>query len=215
MAAKVMVLEDDPFTRISIVAPMRKFGYDVVIEEATPGPALEMAKSAKPDIAILDLHLGLGATGLDVAVELRKHLPRIGIVLLTSYEDPRLLNPSLPPVPTGTVYLTKQAVVTMASLQVAAEESVRMHEWLDEKPKAPVFGSLTDVQIETLRLVAQGLSNAEIASQRCVNEKSIEQTISRVAKALRIKSEPNSNQRIHMARVYFRAVGLRVDVPTS
>jgi hypothetical protein len=32
---------------------------------------------------------------------------------------------------------------------------------------------------------------------------------------LGIKSEPNSNQRIHMARVYFRAVGLRADVPTG
>jgi len=215
MAAKVMVLEDDPFTRISIVAAMRKFGYDVVIEEATPGPALKMAKIARPDIAILDLHLGPGATGLDVAVALRKHLPRIGIVLLTSYEDPRLLNPSLPHVPTGTVYLTKQSVESMTSLQVAAEESIRMYEWVDEKPQAHAFGQLTDVQIETLRLVAQGLSNAEIASQRFVNEKSIEQTISRVAKSLHIKAEPNTNQRIHMARVYFRAVGLRVDVPTS
>ena len=215
MSAKVMVLEDDPFARISIVAAMRKFGYDVLIEEATPGPALKLAKTVEPDVAILDLHLGDGATGLDVAVELRKHLPRIGIVLLTSYEDPRLLNPSLPPAPAGTVYLTKQSVEKITSLQVAVEKSVCVEEWADENTTAHAFGRLTDVQIETLRLVAQGLSNAEIASQRFVNEKSIEQTISRVAKSLQIKAEPNTNQRVHMARVYFRAVGLKLDVPTS
>jgi len=215
MSAKVMVLEDDPFARISIVAAMRKFGYDVVLEESMPGPALKTAKIVKPDVAILDLHLGDGATGLDVAVELRKHLPRIGIVLLTSYEDPRLLNPSLPPVPAGTVYVTKQSVEKITSLQVAVEKSIRVHEWSEENSTAHAFGKLTDVQIETLRLVAQGLSNAEIASQRFVNEKSIEQTISRVAKSLQIKAEPNTNQRVHMARVYFRAVGLKVDVPTS
>lgn len=212
MSVRVMIVEDDPFTRISLVAAIRHFGYDVVVEEASPGLAVTKARTTNPQVAVLDLHLGTGATGLDVAQELRKTNPRIGLVLLTSYEDPRLLNPSLPPVPKGTVYLTKQSVTNMTDLRAAIESSLDLVSRELPGIQAPAFGNLTDVQIETLRLVAQGLSNSEIASRRFVNEKSIEQTVARVAKALDIKSEPSINQRVHIARVYFRAIGVKADV---
>lgn len=211
VGARTMVLEDDPFTRISIVAAMRRFGFDVVSEESTPSATLQAARTVNPQLALLDLHLGSGATGIDVAHELRKLNPRIGIVLLTSYADPRLLNSTLPNIPAGTVYMTKQSVEKMTSLKEAAEKSLEFHGWGNENRSAPAFGRLTDVQVETLRLVARGLSNSEIAARRFVNEKSIEQTISRVAKALEIKSTPSTNQRVHIARIYFRAIGVNIN----
>ena len=66
---------------------------------------------------------------------------------------------------------------------------------------------LTQVQIETLRMVAQGLSNVEIAHQRFVSEKAVEQTISKIAKALGIPVATNQNQRVHSARIFFRLAG--------
>ena len=207
-----MVLEDDPFTRLSLAAALSHFGFDVVIEESQPGLALSRAKLARPDAAVLDLHLGKGATGLDVARELRKQNPRIGLVLLTSFDDPRLLNPSLPPVPKGTVYLTKQKVANLLEVKEAVARSLDSTAFDNSPPHIPAFGQLSDVQVETLRLVAQGLSNAEIAKRRFVKEKSIELTISRVAKALGIEARASVNQRVHIARVYFRAIGVEVDV---
>jgi DNA-binding NarL/FixJ family response regulator len=205
-----MVLEDEPLTRFSLVSALTYFEFDVVIEESQPGLALSRAKIAKPDVAVLDLHLGKGATGLDVARELRKANPAIGLVLLTSYDDPRLLNPSLPPVPAGTVYLTKQKIAKLTELRDAVLRCLdRSH--IDEPQHIPAFGNLSDVQVETLRLVAQGLSNAEIAKRRFVKEKSIELTISRVAKSLGIEASGTLNQRVHIARVYFRAIGVKVD----
>lgn len=207
-----MVLEDDPFTRLSLVSALTHFGFEVVIEESQPGIALSRAKLAKPDAAVLDLHLGRGATGLDVARELRKQNPRIGLVLLTSFDDPRLLNSSLPPVPNGTVYLTKQKVASLSELKDAVARSLDSNRFETAPQHIPAFGQLSDVQVETLRLVAQGFSNAEIAKRRFVKEKSIELTISRVAKALGIEAHASVNQRVHIARVYFRAIGVKVDV---
>ena len=76
MSLRVLVLEDDPFTRLSVVAALRHFGFDVVAEEAEPGKALERALAVQPEVAMLDLHLGKGATGLDVAKELRRVNPK-------------------------------------------------------------------------------------------------------------------------------------------
>lgn len=207
-----MVLEDDPFTRISVVAALQHYGYQVVVDESTPAQALIRAKATRPDVAVLDLHLGAGATGLDVAHALRKFNPRIGIVLLTSFEDPRLLSSGLPAIPKGTVYVTKQGMSNLRQLKSALSESLDFEAGNERVPPNPAFGSLTDVQIETLRLVAQGLSNSEIAIHRSVTEKSIEQTISRVAKALQIQPDLKANQRVHIARVYFRSIGAKVDV---
>lgn len=212
MTLRVLVLEDDPFTRLSIVLALRHFGFDVVAEEALPQAALERAQLTRPEVALLDLHLGKGATGLDVAKELRRNNPKIGIVMLTSFEDPRLLSPSLPPVPRGSVYLTKRSVQNLALIKTAVLEAAAAATNNTEVEHIPAFGALTGVQIETLRLVAQGLSNAEIAKRRFVKEKSVELTISRVAKSLGIVNSNSVNQRVHIARVYFRSIGAMQDV---
>lgn len=211
MGLRAMVLEDDPFTRLSLVTALKHFGFDVVIEESQPGLALSRAKLARPEVAILDLHLGTGATGLDVARQLRLQQSNIGLVLLTSFDDPRLLNPSLPEIPNATEYLTKQRVANLLELKTAVLNSVANAQKAVPTQHVPAFGKLTDVQVETLRLVAQGLSNAEIAKRRFVKEKSIELTISRIAKSLGIETSSAMNQRVHIARVYFRAIGVNVD----
>lgn len=215
MTMRVLVLEDDPFTRLSVVAALRHFGFDVVAEEAEPARAIERALAVKPQVAMLDLHLGRGPTGLDVAKELRRVNPKIGIVILTSFDDPRLLGPSLPAIPKGTVYLTKHSVQNLSLLKSAVTEAASTALSNSEATNESAFGKLSDVQIETLRLVAEGLSNSEIAKRRFVKEKSVELTISRVAKSLGIVSSISVNQRVHIARVYFRSTGAVQDAPES
>lgn len=215
MTVRVLVVEDDPFTRLSVVAALRHFGFDVVGEESEPGKALERALEAKPEVAMLDLYLGEGANGLDVAKELRRMNSKIGIVLLTSFEDPRLLGPSVPRVPSGTVYLTKRSVQNLTLLKGAVLEAVSNAKDNNHAEHVSAFGDLSDSQIETLRLVAQGLSNAEIAKRRFVKEKSVELTISRVAKSLGLARSSSANQRVHIARVYFRSVGTIQDAPEN
>ena len=107
---RVMVVEDDAFTRSMIVSALQIQGVDVVSESSSVGFAIKTARLIRPDVAILDLDLGAGPTGIDLAIGLRMILPKIGIVLLTTFEDPRLLRPSLPDLPAGSIYLTKSKV---------------------------------------------------------------------------------------------------------
>jgi two-component system nitrate/nitrite response regulator NarL len=212
-ALRALVVEDDSLTRLSLVAALEKSGIFVAAHTSTAGEAIAEASKTRPNVALLDLHLGNGPTGIDVARALRRTDPSIGIVFLTSYDDPRLLTPSLPPLPAGSRYLTKRSVTDLKILLDAIGASMSTKRSAASQHIA-AFGDLSDVQIETLRLVAQGLSNAEIAKRRFVKPKSVELTISRVAKALGIAQDSSQNQRVHIAKVYFRAVGSEVaEVP--
>ena len=215
MAIRALVVEDDDFTRLMVSTSLRSQGIEVVLETAQASEALEQAKTLMPDVAILDLHIGKGPTGLDLAVELRKQNPRIGILILTSFEDPRLLNPNLPKLPSGGVYLTKKSIGQIEILIEAINKSVsrQADESRNRSADNPLnsVSKLTDTQLETLRLMAQGLSNSEIAKRKFVTEKSVETSISRLAKAMGLSQDPGKNQRVHMAKVYFRALGIDLE----
>lgn len=220
MVTRVMIVENDIFTRTILVSAMKNLGYEVVIQDPKPRPAISKAKATKPEVALIDLHLGQGSTGLDVALALRKHNPKIGLVLLAEVQDPRLEDPTLPPWPKGTVYLTKEAVVDIDSLQFAVEQSLghegnEDYESEETTNTEPAFGKLTIGQIETLRLISRGLSNSAIADQGFVKERSIEQTISRIAKVLGVKAGPHANQRVCLASIYFRAMGAKAEAAKS
>ena len=209
---RVMVVEDDAFTRSMIVSALQIQGVDVVSESSSVGFAIKTARLIRPDVAILDLDLGAGPTGIDLAIGLRMILPKIGIVLLTTFEDPRLLRPSLPDLPAGSIYLTKSKVGEIEVLQKAVAKSISNMNSKDAqnvtgKIKSTEMPELTDVQIETMRLIAQGLSNASIAKTRNISEKSVEQAISRLAVILNFSNSKETNQRVMITNYYHKMTG--------
>lgn len=212
MVIRAIVVEDDDFTRLMITTALQSQGLEIVLATPSPTDALEQSLALKADLAILDLQLGKGPTGIDLAVALRRLEPKIGILMLTSYEDPRLLNPNLPKLPFGGVYLTKKSVGEIQILNNAIAAAVDHKKWSGTWAPVPQpissVAKLTDTQLETLRLMAQGLSNAEISKRRFVTEKSVETSIARLAKVMGLTQDPGQNQRVHMARVYFRALGV-------
>lgn len=207
MQPRVAIVEDDALTRLTLASALRANGMTVVIETASGSQAVKEYDLARPHVALLDLHLGTGPTGIDVAIALRAKSPTIGIVFLSSFEDPRLLNANLPSLPLRSVYLTKSQISDIAVLKDALAQSVSKQPTRGTVQKETVLGNLSDIQLETLRLMSQGLSNAEIAKRRSVTEKAVELAIARLAKSLGIQQDSSRNQRVHIANVYFRAIG--------
>lgn len=208
MQVSAIVVEDDALTRVSLIGALQQSGVTVVGDAASAAEAVELSKTQKPEVALLDLHLGVGPTGIDVAHAFRRRDPSIGIIFLTSYEDPRLLNSKLPPLPGGSIYLTKKSVTDMNVLHNAIKESLRNGRDSGSNQLPLGLAQLTNSQIETLKLVAQGFSNSEIAKRRFVKEASVEVTITRMAKALGMSKDAATNNRVHLANVYFRAIGM-------
>jgi DNA-binding NarL/FixJ family response regulator len=208
---RVMVVEDDDFTRSTVVGALQIQGVDVISQTGSIGPAMKFAQQLKPDAVILDLDLGAGPTGMDLAIALRRKFPKLGIVILTTFEDPRLLHPKIPSPPIGTEYLVKRSVGEIELLYRAIQKSIKNVQKNSgvgaKSPTSPLLDKVTDSQLETMRLIAQGKSNSEIAKIRKVSEKSIEQSISRLVSNLEISKGPTTNQRVQISKLYFQLTG--------
>ena len=207
MTLRVAVVEDDPMMRLALTSAVKLAGLELAFDSGSAAQAVASAKTQRIDAAVLDLHLGEGPTGADVARELRRLHPRVGIVFLTSFEDPRLLHSSIENLPAGSQYLTKGSLNEVGQILNAIQVSVSDEAQNTRYEIGGSLGRLSDSQVEILRLVAEGLSNAEIAKVRFIQEKSVEVAISRMAKALGLSIDAAQNQRVHIAQVYFRAIG--------
>ncbi len=209
MALDVLVVEDDNLTRITLASSLKSSGIDNVYTAASVSEAVSIAEKQLPSAALIDLHLGPGPSGLDLARQLRSLNSRIGIVILTSYDDPRLLGENPDFIPSGTKYLRKGDISDISVVTQALHSSPSSHRLLAKSHASSL--KLTQTQLSILKLVAEGHSNSEIARRRGVTEKAIEATISRLAHKLELENDSASNQRVHIARVYFRALGLKID----
>lgn len=206
-----MVVEDDDFTRSTVVGSLQIHGVDVVNQTGAVGAAMKSAQILKPDAVLVDLDLGAGPTGMDLAIALRRNFPAVGIVILTTFEDPRLLHPKIPNPPIGTEYLVKREVGDVNLLYNAILKSIQNvskgKKIESKKPTSAQLEGVTDSQLETMRLIAQGKSNKEIAKLRKVSEKSVEQTISRLVANLKLTKSHASNQRAQISKIYFKLTG--------
>jgi DNA-binding NarL/FixJ family response regulator len=188
----------------------------VVLESSSATYALKVATKMRIDAAVLDLNLGRGPTGLDLALGLRRNIPHIGIVFLTSYKDPRLLGTSAQLAPFGSVYLEKNTMADIPRIVRGIEKSIsnaatsRSQNNIELKNLKKNI-DLTNVQIEIVRMVAHGNSNLEIANSRGVTEKSIEQTLSRILKKVEIGQDDRKNRRVELALYYLRQTGSIID----
>jgi two-component system, NarL family, nitrate/nitrite response regulator NarL len=212
---RVMLVEDDDFTRSMIASALQLQGIDVVCETASASPALKLAETLRPNAAVIDLDLGVGPNGIDVAIALRRRLPGIGIVILTTYEDPRLIGPKILNPPIGAVYLIKRQVGEIETLYKSIQKSISNVAQISKvslpaKTSSEELGQLTESQLDTMRLLSKGLSNSEIAKLRGVTEKSVEQSIARLVKNLNIPKGKSVNQRVQISRLYFKLTGSKV-----
>lgn len=199
-------LEDSDLLRFSLSNIFNEIGLRSVVSASSATEAVESAKNQQFDIAVLDINLGDGPTGIDVATILRDINPRIGILFLTSYSDIRLSSADMSKVPQNARYLVKSDVADQNILE-SALESTYFATREDQGNSEITFQSqtkLTDTQIELLKLLASGYSNIEIAKRRHTELKSTENAISRLAKLFNIPSATESNQRVLLARKYFQ-----------
>ena len=204
---RIGIVEDNDLLRLSLGTSLAQENLEIVFSVSTALEALELIETAKIDVLIADLHLGETINGIDVSLLWQKAHPDLGVVYLTSYEDPRLISGGKSPVMAdNSVYVTKSSISEIDQLIQAINSSL-------EKKGAPKnartgpLAKLTDVQMETLSLLALGHSNKEIARISGINEESVAISLNRISKALGLPAQMDRNQRVHLARVVLRGQG--------
>ena len=205
---RVLIVEDNNLTRVSLAATCQLHGIEVVGEASSAQNAMTLLtqnKKLNPNVAMLDLDLGDGPTGIDLAWGLRRHNANMGLVILTSYTDPRLTGRKLPELPEYTQYLIKSEIKSSDELIAAL---IKSHDQNKEDANSTSnIHNLTDTEISLLRLVWEGHSNSEIAKLKTITPKSVETAISRLSKKIDIAYSNSINQRILLAKFYQELTG--------
>lgn len=213
LTSRVLVVEDNEFTRATLCGALRGAGVNVVGDTGAASDAITLAGDLRPDVALLDLDLGRGPSGIDLAVALRRDIPAIGIVILTSYEDPRLTGRNVDHLPPASQYLVKADLRDTDVLVLAIERALTLarHPQRETMPGLPPargdLARLTDAQVDVMRLLAEGRTNADIARQRGISAASVERTVLAIARELGIDAGEGTNRRVLIARAYLRMSG--------
>jgi DNA-binding NarL/FixJ family response regulator len=216
--ARALLIDDDPFELATLSASLRLHSCDVVGEASSVALAEKLFQSLKPDVVLIDLQFS-GEEAVALLHSFRKLNPQIGIVIVTASPDIRLFGLQMKDIPYGSQIILKRSVSDLSIFTLALSESIEAAraesevQWVSAPSPivrstfTSVLNELTDIQIETLRLVAKGLSNSEIARVRFVSEKSVEQIIARIAQHLSIPSDRNRNLRVILAGEYYKWLG--------
>ena len=202
----VLLIEDDSFIRTTLSELIHQKGFNLVGSVDNAEEALILQQLHKPEVLVTDLDLGAGPSGLDIARAMRKKNHKLGIVFLTSYSDPRFADARPEELPEGAIYFTKSKIHDLSTLFTAILQV--KHSPITKSRKKRIDSlTLTDTQIEILKLVSEGKTTAAIAAERNVSEKSVEATLSRVYDLLGLDRSKDKNPRVQLTRAYFALTG--------
>jgi two-component system, NarL family, response regulator DevR len=184
---RVFLLDDHEVVRRGLTDLVNATADLVVVGEAgTADEALRRIPAAKPDVAILDARLPDG-TGIDVCREIRSSWPETRCLILTSYDDDEALFAAVMAGASG--YLLKQirgSSLTDAIRQVAAGRSLLdtavtgklLERFRNPSSADPRLAGLTERERDILDLIADGLTNRQIAEHLFLAEKTVKNYVS-------------------------------------
>lgn len=187
MPIKVFLLDDHEIVRRGLRELLEATGdMEVVGEASTAEEALRRVPAVQPDVAVLDVRLPDG-DGVEVCRDLRSRDPELKVLMLTSYADDEALFDSIMAGASG--YVLKQirgaelidAITKVAAGQSLLDPSVtnrvldRLRHGGHEDEK---IASLTDQERRLLDLLAEGLTNREIAERMYLAEKTVKNYVS-------------------------------------
>lgn len=198
---RVFLADDHPIVLAGIRTLLNADPEIELAGEATNGgEALPLIRTLVPDVAVLDVSMP-GLNGLELTQRVAAECPGTRVLVLTVHEDAAYVQPLLKAGARG--YLLKRsaaddllrAVRAVAAGGVYLDPSVAGHALAD--PSTPAGGTtgpgedgeaLSPREMETLRLIAQGFSNKEIARRIDVSVKSVETYKARAAEKLGLRT---------------------------
>jgi DNA-binding NarL/FixJ family response regulator len=193
---RILIADDHPLFREGMRGRLDRVADVAVVGEAASGEeAVELARKLEPHIVLMDIKMP-GLNGIEATREILRASPRVGVLVLTMFEDDDSVFAAMRAGARG--YLLKDSGgegVVHAIRAVASGEAVfgpgvaeRIMGFFSAPRRAPqrAFPELTEREEEVLSLVAQGKSNQEIARQLFVSLKTVRNHVSNILLKLQV-----------------------------
>lgn len=212
---RVVVADDVMLVRSGLARLLVDAGVDVVGEAEDAEGLLSVVERTRPDVAIVDIRMPPTHTdeGLIAARQIRDRHPRTAVVLLSQYLEPRYAERLLTDQPGGLGYLLKERVSDIAVLvdalrRVTEDECVIDPTIVSQlmrrrRPGSPIE-RLSQRERDVLGLMAEGRSNAGIARQLGISERTVEAASAQVFQKLNLEPNREANRRVLAVLVLLR-----------
>ncbi len=206
---RILVVEDEPLMASLLASALTGAGFDV----DTASDVLEARESVRnfdPDAVLLDISLGDGPSGLDLAHVLHKQRPDIALIVLTKYPDPRTAGVETTMLPPNCGFLRKSRVKDTEYLLESIEAALndRTVEIRQDGEGPHPLAPLSVKHLEVLRLMATGYTNDYIAKLKGASQSTVERWNVEIFRALDINTKGNINPRVEAVRMFVMAAGV-------
>lgn len=205
---RIIIVDDDPLVSASLqIILNNESDMEVVATGGSGSEAVALVDAHTPDVLVMDIRMD-GMNGLEAGEKILASHPDIKILFLTTFLDDEYINKALRLGAAG--YILKQECATLASSvrAVYGGQSVfgskiveKLPDLLNRKERFDYseFG-ITDKEQELISLVADGLSNKEIADRMFLSEGTVRNLMSSVLSKLDLRD------RTQLACFYYKNI---------
>ena len=197
---KVLVVDDDALIRKSLSLMLSREADITVSGSAANGAkAIEMCHAALPDIILMDIRMP-EVDGIAATRRIKEQYPHVRIMMLTTFDDKPNIQQALSAGADGYLLKTDEISDIAGKLRTLMDGVGILDAEVLKKltaPESPVLEQLTQRERDIIRLVAQGLTNKEIATQLFLGEKTVRNNISTIMEKLDV------NNRTQLGMAYY------------
>lgn len=192
----ILIVDDHEVVRNGIRSYLENLSDFHVIGEAASGEeALEMVSELIPEIVLLDLIMP-GMDGIETTRRIKQISPRSQVVVLTSYHEDIHIFPALKAGAISYILKDMKMDKLVEVLHRAVHGEVTLHPRVaarvlqnirsENSEEQPLFTELTDRETDVLKLIANGLSNSQIAEKLVISENTVKGHVSNILSKLHL-----------------------------
>jgi DNA-binding NarL/FixJ family response regulator len=202
---RLVLAEDSVLLREGLVRLFDEAGFITVAAYGDADSLLAEVEELRPDLAVLDVRMPptFRDEGVRAAIELRRRLPGIGVLLLSQYVEGTYAHELLSAGEGGMGYLLKDRVASLDELKDAVARVSAGGTVLDPQVvrellarRTDPLAALTPREREVLGLMAEGRTNAGIASTLVIGIGAVEKNVTSIFQKLHLEDSGSDHRRV-------------------